>query len=72
MKSHFITKKVNSTLLTSVNKCLEIEKFPPSLAASFEIFEMVFPFHLDSDRLLGTLNESNFTEGDPIWKAMGI
>lgn len=66
MKSHFITKKVNSTLLTSVNKCLEIEKFPPSLAASFEIFEMVFPFHLDSDRLLF------ITEGDPIWKAMDI
>lgn len=44
----------------------------PSLAASFEIFEMVFPFHLDSDRLLGTLNESNLTEGDPIWKAMDI
>ena len=47
-------------------------KVPAQFGREFWDFEMVFPFHLDSDRLLGALNESNFTEGDPIWKAMDI
>lgn len=47
-------------------------KFPPCLAANFDVVNMVLQFHSDSDRPLVTHNEKKMRKGYSIWKTMDI
>ena len=61
------------SLMTSANNCLVKKmKFPPGLAANFDVLNMVLQFHSDSDRPLVTHNEKKMRKGYSIWKTMDI